>query len=69
MNKNSSGVRGERRTEPVDVAEMEVGRPSNVIDMRGEGEGAVEDDTQTLNLRGGKNGGIIDGNGEIMEFV
>ncbi len=36
-------------------------RPSDVVYIYSEGEGAVEDDTQTLDLRGGRDGGVING--------
>ncbi len=54
MNENGNGVRGEGRTWMVDVLKVEVSRPGNIIRGGGEREGAVEDDTQTLNLRGGE---------------
>ena len=69
MNKNSSGMRIERRTETIDITKIEIGRPSDVIDVGGKGEGAVEDDTQTLDLRGGRDGRVTNGNIKVMEFV
>lgn len=54
MDKDGSGVRSERGAETRDVAEMKVSRPSDRIDVRVKREVAVEDDTQTLNLRGGR---------------
>ncbi len=53
----------------VDVSKVEISRPANIIRGGGEREGAVEDDTQTLNLREGGDEGIINGYREIMEFV
>ncbi len=69
MNKNDSGVKREGRTETVDVSKVKVSRPSNSINMGGEREGAIVDDTQTLNLKGGGDEGIINGNREILRFV
>ncbi len=65
MNENGSGVRHEGRRLTVDVSKVEVSRPGNIINVGGEREGAVVDDTQTLNLRGGGDEGIINGNREI----
>lgn len=33
MNKNSSGMWGEKRTDTINVTQMEICRPSNVIDV------------------------------------
>lgn len=45
----------------MDVSEVEVGGPGDVADVGGEGKCAVEDDTQTLYLRGGEYRGTVDG--------
>ena len=47
---------------------MDVSRPDDVIDVRMEGQSAVKDDTQTLNLRGGVDGGTVDGKREAVNF-
>lgn len=33
--------------------EMKAGKPGDIVNMHSEGEGAVEDESQTLDLRGG----------------
>lgn len=40
---------------------LEVSGAGDVIDLGREGESAVRDDTQNLNLRGGKYGGVVEG--------
>lgn len=66
MDKYGCGVRSERRAETRDVAKVEVGRTGDVVDVGVERKGAVEDDTQTLDLRGGEDGGVIDRNCETV---
>ena len=58
MNKNRSGM-GEGGAEAVDVAQVKICRPGNVIDMRMERQSTVEDDIQTHNLWGGGDSGVI----------
>lgn len=41
-------MRRKRGTKMNNVTEMVVGRPNDVINMGGVGEGPIEDDTQTL---------------------
>lgn len=53
MDKDSSGMRGERGTETGDVALVKVGR-SSAVDMGVKRECTNEDDTQTLDLTGRK---------------
>ena len=53
VDKDGGGVGGEGGAESVDVAEMEVGGAGGDVDVRVKRECAVEDDTQTLYLRGG----------------
>ena len=52
---DGGGVGGEGGAESVNVAEMEICIAGNGVDVRVEGKCAVEDDTQTLYLRGGGN--------------
>ncbi len=66
MDKYGCGVWSERRAETRDVAKVEVGRTGDVVDVGVERKGAVEDDTQTLDLRGGEDGGVIDRNCETV---
>lgn len=47
--------------EKVDMTKVEVGGPGDVIDMGLEREGGVEDDTQTLDLKGGWNQRVVGG--------
>ncbi|KAK7918955.1 hypothetical protein WMY93_010239 [Mugilogobius chulae] len=58
VNKDGSGVRSERRAETRDSSEVKVGRAGDVIDVGLERKCAVEDDTQTLYLRGRKDSGL-----------
>lgn len=67
--KYGSGMWSEGGTEAADVTEVKVGRAGDVVDVGGEGESAVEDDTQTLYLRGGGDGGTVNGYGEVMDFL
>lgn len=39
-----------------------------VINMRLKRQSAVGDDTQTLNLMGGKDGGVVNINGKLVGF-
>lgn len=55
MDQDGSGVGGEGGTEMVHATEVEVGRWSDVVDVGLKGQCAIEDDTQTLDLRGGGN--------------
>lgn len=48
----------------IDIAKMKVCRQSDVINMGSEGEGAVQDDTQTFDLRGGINSSVVNVKGE-----
>lgn len=66
MNKDCCGVRGERRTKTANVAEVKVCGASDVVDVCSEGESAIEDDTQTLDLRGRKDRGVVKWEGKIM---
>ena len=50
------------------ITEVKVSGPGDVIDVRLKGECAVEDDTQTLNLRGGGHCGVVYGEGETVNF-
>ena len=68
MNKNGGAVRSEGGAEAVNISEVEVSGPGDVIDVRLKGECAVEDDTQTLNLRGGEDQGAVNGEGEGVYF-
>ena len=52
-------MRSERSTETIDITKMEIGRLSDVIDVGGKGECAVEDE----------NGRVINGKRNVMEFV
>lgn len=69
MNQNSGRVNSERGANTVDIAQVEIGGTNDIIDVRLEGESVVEDDTQTLYLKRGGNGGAINGNGEIVDFI
>ena len=53
MDKDGGGVGGEGGAETIDGAKVKVSRPGDVINVRLKGECTIEDDTQTLNLRGG----------------
>ena len=53
VDKDRGSMSGEGGTETVNVAKVEVCRPGNFVYVRLKGEGGVEDDTQTLDLRGG----------------
>lgn len=47
------------------AVKVEIGRPGDDVDVRD--EGAVVDDTQALNLKEEENGGVIRGNGEVLD--
>ena len=68
MDKNGGAVRSEGGAEAVNISEVEVSGPGDVIDVRMERECAVEDDTQTLNLMGGEDQGAVKGEGEGAYF-
>lgn len=68
MDKDGSGVRSERSAETRDVREMEISRAGDIIDVRLKRQCAIEDDTQTLNLRGGRDSRVVDRNGETVRF-
>lgn len=65
---DGSGLGGKRGAETVDVTEMEVGGADGVINVGSEGKGAVKDDTQTLDLRGGGDGRAVNTDGKIVDF-
>lgn len=50
MDKNGSGVGCEGGAEAIDVPEVKVGRPGNVVYVGLEGKCVVKGDTQTLYL-------------------
>ena len=54
--------------ESVYIAKVEVSRPDDVTDKGMEGQCAVEDDTQTLKLRGDGDGGAVDGKREAVNL-
>ena len=68
VDQDSSSVRSERGAETINVTQMEMCRPGNVIDVRMERKCAVEDDTQTLTLGGGGHCGVVYGEGETVNF-
>lgn len=47
---------------------MEVCRTSNIVNVCFKGQWAVQDDTKTLNLRGGKNCGIFKSQIQFIRF-
>lgn len=55
--------------EKINIIKIEVGRSKNIVDMGDEGEGAVEDDTHTFDLRGERDRGIIDHYREIYLVI
>ena len=60
-------VRGEGGPDTVNIAEVEISNAGDVIHVWLEGECAVEDDTQALDLMGGES--VIDWNREAVAFV
>ena len=61
MDEVGSRVGREGGAKAIDVPEVEVGRPGDVIDVGFVGECAVKCNTQTLDLGGGGNRGVVDG--------
>ena len=53
VNKNRGGMGAERGAETIDIAEVKICRAGDVINVGVKRKRAVEDDTQTFDLRGG----------------
>lgn len=61
-------MRSEGGAKTVNITEVKVSGPGDTIDVRLKRESAVEDDTQTLNLRGGGNWRVVNGDREGVNF-
>lgn len=55
-------------TETIDVKYMKISRPSDIIDVGVERKWGVEDDTKTLDVRGGGHYGAIGGGRETVKL-
>lgn len=53
MDKDGNEMKGERRTETVNSMKEEISRPSDIIDVRREGQRAVKYGIQILDTGGG----------------
>lgn len=68
VNENGGAVRCKWQAEIINIAKMEVCRTSNTVNVCFKRQWAVQDDTRTLNLRGGKNCGIFKSQIQFIRF-